>query len=106
MSYSVLDSFNRSQFLSTKVEPMAIPRICVCAAPLTPTAQRSLFIEVMPGATAVGGGDLTVVVDSVVLLEVESVIIGSTAYTDVVKNPIIDNIIIFFIVDSPPTYYI
>jgi hypothetical protein len=67
--------------LSTNVLPIAIPSICVCAAPLTPTAQRSLFILVIPGATAVGGGDFTVVVtlDSVKLLDVESVTIGSFA---------------------------
>ena len=58
-----------------------MPKICVCTAPEAATAQRSLLILVIAGATAVGGGDLTVVVDvdSVVLLEVESVIIGSTA---------------------------
>jgi len=43
--------------------------------------KTSLLIIVMAGATAVGGGDLTVVVlfdvDSVVLREVESVTIGS-----------------------------
>ena len=42
-----------------------------------------LLILVTAGATAVGGGDFTVVVlldvESVVLLEVESVTIGSTA---------------------------
>ena len=40
----------------------------------------------MAGATAVGGGDLTVVVDvefeSVVLLDVESVTMGSIAHAD------------------------
>jgi hypothetical protein len=51
----------------------------------------------MPGATAVGGGDLTVVVDvdSVTLLDVESVIIGSTANAIELVNRI-DVIIIFF----------
>jgi hypothetical protein len=81
MSNSVLDNFRRSQFLSTKVFPIDTPNICVCTAPLAATAQRSLFNVVIAGATAVGGGDLTVVVDvdSVTLREVESVIIGSTA---------------------------
>ena len=64
---------------------MAIPRICVCAAPLTPTAQRSLLILVIEGATAVGGGLITLVVEleveSVVLLLVLSVTIGSAAIT-------------------------
>ena len=39
-----------------------IPRICVCTAADAPTAQTSEFITVTAGATAVGGGDLTVVV--------------------------------------------
>jgi hypothetical protein len=60
---------------------MAMPRICVCAAPDTPTAQRSEFIELIAGATAVGGGDFTVVslvaLVVLVLLLVESVMIGS-----------------------------
>jgi hypothetical protein len=46
-----------------------------------PTAQTSELIIVTAGATAVGGGDFTVVVlfdvESVILLEVESVTIGS-----------------------------
>ena len=60
---------------------MAMPRICVCAAPDTPTAHRSEFMLDMAGATAVGGGDFTVVslvaLLVLVLLLVESVIIGS-----------------------------
>jgi hypothetical protein len=83
MSNSVLDNFNLSQFLSTKVFPIDTPNICVCTAPLAATAQRSLFNVVIAGATAVGGGDLTVVVDSTVLRDVESVIIGSAAQTAV-----------------------
>ena len=73
---------------------MAMPRICVCAAPDTPTAQRSEFIELIAGATAVGGGDFTVVslvaLVVEVLLLVESVMIGSVcaaatdAKTDIV----------------------
>jgi hypothetical protein len=72
------------------VEPKLIPRICVCAAPDTPTAQTSELITVMAGATAVGGGDFTVVVlfevESVVLLLVESVTIGSAIAIDVVMT--------------------
>ncbi len=81
MSNSVLDNFRRSQFLSTNVLPTEIPKICVCTAPEAATAQRSLLSVVIAGATAVGGGDLTVVVDvdSVTLRDVESVMIGSTA---------------------------
>jgi hypothetical protein len=67
---------------------METPRICVCTAADAATAQTSLLITVTAGATAVGGGDFTVVVlfevDSVVLFEVESVTIGSvTAQADV-----------------------
>jgi hypothetical protein len=73
-------NFNLSQFLSVIVAPNEIPRIWVCAAPDTPTAQTSELITVTAGATAVGGGDFTVVVlfevESVVLLLVESVTIG------------------------------
>jgi hypothetical protein len=64
---------------------MAMPRICVCAAPDTPTAQRSEFMELIEGATAVGGGDFTVVslVALVVLVDVLvlCVIIGSVCAT-------------------------
>ena len=48
-----------------------MPRIWVCAAPDTPTAQRSLFIELIDGAMADGGGDFTVVSDSLNDLELE-----------------------------------
>jgi hypothetical protein len=67
-----------------------MPRICVCTAADAPTAHTSLLITVIAGATAVGGGDFTVVVlfdvESVVDLLVESVTIGSTAqaFIDVV----------------------
>jgi hypothetical protein len=65
-----------------------MPRICVCAAPDTPTAQTSELITVTAGATAVGGGDFTVVVlvevESVVDLLVESVTMGSAIASDVV----------------------
>jgi hypothetical protein len=80
MSYVARASLSLSQFLSVVAVPNDIPRICVCAAPDTPTAQTSELITVIAGATAVGGGDLTVVVllevESVVLLDVESVTIG------------------------------
>jgi hypothetical protein len=70
---------------------MLIPKICVCTAPLAATAHTSLLITVIAGATAVGGGDLTVVVEleveSVVLLDVESVTIGSTAHTLALNAP-------------------
>jgi hypothetical protein len=48
-----------------------MPRIWVCTAPDDHTVQRSLLIEVMAGATAVGGGDLTVVVLSLILCDRE-----------------------------------
>lgn len=70
------------------VPPMDMPRICVCTAPDAATAQTSLFIVVIAGATAVGGGDFIVVVlfevDSVVLLLVESVTIACANAVDVV----------------------
>jgi hypothetical protein len=52
---------------------------------------------VIPGATAVGGGDLIVVVDSVVLLLVESVTIGSAAYA-VVKHNKVATVSSFFMI--------
>jgi hypothetical protein len=71
-----------------------MPKICVCAAPDTPTAQRSEFIELIAGATAVGGGDFTVVSLVALVVEVdllvESVTMGSVcaaatdAKTDIV----------------------
>jgi hypothetical protein len=56
----------------------------------------------MAGATAVGGGDLTVVVDveSVVLLAVESVTIGSTAHA-LVDTTTVNAAIIFLIFFAP-----
>jgi hypothetical protein len=64
-----------------KVDPMAMPNICVCAAPDTPTAHKSEFMLEMAGATAVGGGDFTVVVAVELVVDVdllvESVIMGS-----------------------------
>jgi hypothetical protein len=88
MSYRERLNFNRSQFLSVTDPPKEIPRTWVCAAPEYPTAQTSLLITVIAGATAVGGGDFTVVVlfdvESVVLLLVESVTIGSAIAIDVV----------------------
>lgn len=67
--------------MSLVVIPLEKPRICVCTAALTPTVHRSLLMEVIAGAIADGGGDLTVVslTEVDVLLDVESVIIGSAA---------------------------
>src|SRR6056297_2172372 len=83
ISYSVLAFLRRSQFMSRTVLPPEIPRICVCTAPDTPTVQRSELLTLIPGATAVLGGDLTVVSVSprvvTVLVEVDSVTIGSDA---------------------------
>ena len=61
------------------MNPDEKPRICVCTAPETPTVQRSELIDVIAGAIADGGGDFTVVslIEFDVLLEVESVTIGS-----------------------------
>ena len=81
MSYSVLESFNISQFISRTVAPVDSPIICVCTAPLTPTVHKSLLLALIPGLIALGGGLLTVVVDVpfdvTVELLVESVTIGS-----------------------------
>ena len=60
---------------------------------------RSLLIDVMDGATAVGGGDFTVVtlVESDVLLDVESVtIVSARANDEAVTITIATNI--FFMV--------
>jgi hypothetical protein len=88
MSYKFFESLILSQFISLIVPPIEIPRICVCTAPDAATAQTSLFKVVIAGATAVGGGDLIVVVllevESVVLLLVESVTMGSAIAIDVV----------------------
>lgn len=77
ISYSVLEILRRSQFMSRVVMPLEKPRICVCTAALTPTIHKSLLIEVIAGAIADGGGDLTVVSLTEVFLLVESVTIGS-----------------------------
>jgi hypothetical protein len=70
------------------VKPDEKPRICVCTAPETPTVQRSELIDVIAGAIADGGGDFTVVslIEFDVLLDVESVTIGSACALAHVKN--------------------
>jgi len=79
-------SFSLSQFLSVIVAPKEMPRIWVWVAPDIATAQTSLLMIVTAGATAVGGGDFTVVVlldvESVVDLLVESVTIGCASVMD------------------------
>ena len=76
-----------------------MPSICVCTAPDAAVAQTSLLIVVTAGATAVGGGDFTVVsyfdVLFVVLLLVESVTMGSAAYVNVLKNIVTAVIVVF-----------
>ena len=77
---------------------MEIPRICVWTAPDAATAQTSLFMVVTAGATAVGGGDLTVV--SLLLLELELDVDSVTmvcAMADVAIKARILLIIMFFI---------
>jgi hypothetical protein len=90
------------------VPPMLIPRICVCTAPDAATAQTSLLMVVTAGATAVGGGDFTVVVLvlSVVLLEVLSVLIVlsvvcATAILEIRKHPATAIFIVFIIQFAP-----
>lgn len=58
MSYSVLDNFKASQFLSRIVLPPEMPSICVWTAPEMPVVQRSWLYDIMLGAIAEGGGDL------------------------------------------------
>lgn len=74
--------------MSRVVKPDEKPKICVCTAPDTPTVQRSELIEVIAGAMADGGGDLTVVslIEFDVLLDVESVTIGSACAEAHVEN--------------------
>ena len=73
--------------MSRVVPPIEIPKIWVCTAPDAAVAQTSLLMVVIAGATAVGGGDLTVVVLFEVVSEydllVESVTIGSAIARDV-----------------------
>jgi hypothetical protein len=52
--------------MSLTVIPEEIPRICVCTAPDTPTVHKSELDVLMFGDTADGGGDITVVVESLV----------------------------------------
>ena len=83
ISYRVFAFFSFSQFISRTVLPALIPKICVCTAPDMPTVHRSELDELIDGAIAEGGGDLTVVVDVAVLSTVEvfmlSVLITSSA---------------------------
>jgi hypothetical protein len=62
------------------VLPAEIPKICVCTAPATPTVHKSEFEIFIVGVIADGGGDFTVVFESVteftVLFVVDSVTIG------------------------------
>ena len=85
--------------MSLVVPPIEMPSICVCTAPDAAVAQTSLLIVVTAGATAVGGGDFTVVSDFdvlfVVLLLVESVTMGSAAYVNVLKNIVTAVIVVF-----------
>jgi hypothetical protein len=102
--------------MSLEVVPKDKPRICVCAAPDDPTVHRSLLIEVIVGAIADGGGDLTVVVllevESVVLLDVESVTMVSaiasceyiTKSTNISKLRILD--FLFDVVGRIPHPYL
>ena len=97
--------------MSRMVPPIEIPRICVCTAPDAATAQTSLFMVVTAGATAVGGGDFTVVslLLSVTLLDVESVLIVlsvvcAKATEEARKDPAIAIFIMVFIVFAPGGY--
>jgi len=60
--YKERASFNRSQFSSVIVCPVAIPRICVCTATEVADVHTSWLLITMLGALAVGGVLSTVVV--------------------------------------------
>jgi hypothetical protein len=83
--------------MSLEVVPKDRPRICVCAAPDEPTVHKSLLIEVIVGATAVGGGDFTVVVLVDSLLDVESVTIVSANDNDAAVTIMIATSIFFMV---------
>lgn len=95
ISYKVLARFKVKQFSSVTVDPIEMPKICVCTAPATPTVQRSEFpFEKICGEMAEGGGELTVVsivpVVVTVLVVVDSVTIGSSCACEVIaidSNP-------------------
>jgi hypothetical protein len=69
MEYKERDNFNRSQFSSTTVIPLLMPRIWVCTAPATAVLHTSeLFITTL-GEFAVGGAlSVTTVEDTVVFV--------------------------------------
>ncbi|MDA9581415.1 hypothetical protein N9R80_00325 [bacterium] len=69
--------------MSRTVVPMLIPSIWVCTAPATPTVQRSELDMFIVGVIADGGGDSSLVVVLTALVEVDSVIIVSSAASTV-----------------------
>jgi hypothetical protein len=72
------------------VVPKLIPRIWVCTAPDEPTVQRSLLMLVIVGATAVGGGDFTVVVVSFMLRDNElEFVVDSVTMTWALTDPMV-----------------
>jgi hypothetical protein len=78
ISYNVLAFFSFSQFISRTILAPDIPNICVCTAPETPTVHKSELAELIEGAIADGGGELTVVSDVLLLLIVLSVVLSVT----------------------------
>ena len=109
MSYSVLDSFSLSQFISRTVVPPLMPNICVCTAPETPTVHKSLLLELILGEIALGGGDFTVVVAVLLLFTVLSLVLSVTidcALANENANNADTVIIIFFTRDSRDYAYI
>ena len=65
--------------MSRTVVPILIPSIWFCTAPATPTVHRSEFVIFIVGVIADGGGDSNLVVVFTSLVEVDSVIIVSSA---------------------------
>ena len=79
-----------------------MPSICVCTAPLKAIVQTSEFELLIEGDIALGGGDLTVVVLSplvvTLLFDVLSVTIGSARAKDVDNRNITKKINFFILV--------
>jgi hypothetical protein len=101
--YRDLANFNRSQFLSRRVEPTDTPTIDVCAAPPIAVTHTSwLFITTL-GADAVGGVLSIVLLETVLLEDVtveETVVLVSAAKTGVASTKHTTSSMIYFIIIS------
>ena len=70
-SFSILDSFSLSQFLSIKCFPPVTPIPNVCTPKDAPVLHTSCVIELYEGADAVGGADFIFDVELFVLVVVD-----------------------------------